>query len=244
MNECKVYTEKGIPGEPLPYKLQSDNNVIIALSFCFVLIIIALQNESKSLWSMLKSCIDKKERKHINTNNYSNSISGLPSVLLCSVFGILAGISVYHYFSYSNIDFFNSVDHTLILCLYTVTFIVFILCKLILYSFINWIFFNKENNRLWKEDFMRIISCLSIILFPAIIYIVFLDTEFHYSAILIITLILISKILLFYKCFMYFFRNFYGFIHLILYFCALEIVPDLFLWKGIELINCILILKL
>ncbi|MCF2576759.1 DUF4271 domain-containing protein, partial [Phocaeicola barnesiae] len=40
-----------------------------------------------------------------------------------------------------------------------------------------------------------------------------------------------------------FFPHIHGSFHLILYFCALEIVPDLFLWKGIGFINNVLILK-
>ncbi len=46
-----------------------------------------------------------------------------------------------------------------------------------------------------------------------------------------------------YKCIRNFFPHIHGSFHLILYFCALEIVPDLFLWKGIGFINNVLILK-
>ncbi|MBP3663762.1 MAG: DUF4271 domain-containing protein, partial [Tyzzerella sp.] len=49
---------------------------------------------------------------------------------------------------------------------------------------------------------------------------------------------------LFWKCFCNFFEKFYGALHLILYFCALEIMPDLILWKGIEMMNNNLILNL
>ena len=49
--------------------------------------------------------------------------------------------------------------------------------------------------------------------------------------------IILAKILLFWKCFNNFFNKIHGFFHLILYFCALEILPDLILWKGI-MISC------
>lgn len=51
------------------------------------------------------------------------------------------------------------------------------------------------------------------------------------------------KILLFYKCIRNFFNHFHGILHLILYFCTLEIIPLLFLWKGLIYINNIFILK-
>ncbi len=54
-------------------------------------------------------------------------------------------------------------------------------------------------------------------------------------------IIVISKILLLYKCVRRFFNCFHGVLHLIVYFCALEMMPDLFLWKGIGLINRIIL---
>ena len=147
-------------------------------------------------------------------------------------------------YSYSNPDFFFSTNHTAMLCIYAGVFTAYLISKWIIYSFINWIFFDKEKNKLWIESVFNIIAAMGLILFPTVLYIIFLDSEFHFSGKIILTIIFISKILLFYKCFRYFFRNFHGVLHLILYFCTLEIIPDLFLWKGIELINSILILKI
>ena len=128
--------------------------------------------------------------------------------------------------------------------IYIGVLISYLIIKWFIYSFINWVFFEKEKNKLWIEAVFNIIAALGFILFITALYIVFLDSEFHFSAKIILIIIFISKILLFYKCFRYFFRGFHGVLHLILYFCTLEIIPDLFLWKGIELINSILILKI
>ena len=59
----------------------------------------------------------------------------------------------------------------------------------------------------------------------------------------ILLVVLFTKILLFYKCIRNFFSYLHGFLHLILYFCTLEIIPDLLLWKGIEYVNKVLILN-
>ena len=50
-------------------------------------------------------------------------------------------------------------------------------------------------------------------------------------------IIIFAKIALFCKCFTNFFGKIHGLVHLILYFCALEILPDLMAWKGIEIVS-------
>ncbi|MDY3266002.1 MAG: DUF4271 domain-containing protein [Phocaeicola sp.] len=231
----------GMQGELLPYKMESDEAVIGALLLSFLLIIIAMQNESKSFWRLFKGCFTSSERASIFDEN--NNTSQLPVAVLCSVAGILGGVCFYHYFSYSDSYLFGKVGHPFLLSIYIVILLAFIGLKIISYSFINWIFFDKENIKKWRNSLLNIIATLGFVLFPVLLYIVFLDSELHFSTLLIIIIIGLSKILLFYKCLKHFFFQFHGFLHLILYFCALEIVPDLLLWKGIELINSILILK-
>ena len=49
--------------------------------------------------------------------------------------------------------------------------------------------------------------------------------------------VIISKFLLAYKCFKNFFNQLHHVLHFILYFCALEILPDLILWKGVVFVD-------
>ena len=242
--EISVPSDSGMQGEAMPYKLVSDNNVMFAIVSGLLLIVIALQNEKKGIIRILRNCFStSSERTNIFDDSY-NSSSNIPTVLLCGVSCIMGGLLIYHYYSYSDPDFFFNAKHLAMLGIYTGVLISYLIIKWIIYSFVNWIFFDKEKNKLWIEDVFNLIAALGLILFPTVLYIVFLDSEFHFSAKIILIIIFISKILLFYKCFRYFFRGFHGVLHLILYFCTLEIIPYLFLWKGIELINCILILKI
>lgn len=238
-----IPADNGMQGEAMPYKLVSDSNVMSAIILGFLLIVVALQNEKKGVIRIFRDCIStSSDRANLFDDSY-NSTSNIPTVLLCGVSGIMGGLLIYHYYSYSNPNFFFNANHPAMMGIYTGILIIFLLLKWIMYSFINWIFFDKEKNRLWIENVFNIIAALGFTLFPTALYIVFLDSEFHFSSKIILIIIFISKILLFYKCFRYFFRGFHGVLHLILYFCTLEIIPDLFLWKGIEFINSILILK-
>lgn len=241
--QISMPADNGMQGEAMPYKLVSDSNVMTAIMLGFLLIVIALQNEKNGVIRIFRNCISaSSDRTNLFDENYSTT-SNIPTILLCGVAGVMGGMLIYHYFSYSNPDFFLKVNHTLMMTVYVGLLLAYLIAKWIMYSFIDWIFFDKEKSKLWIGNVFNIIAALGFTLFPTALYIVFLDSEFHLSAKIILIIIFISKILLFYKCFRYFFCSFYGALHLILYFCTLEIIPDLILWKGIELINSILILK-
>ena len=238
--EIPVLSDNGMQGEAMPYKPVSDSNAMFVIISAFLLIVIAMQNEKGKVSAILRNRLSTSSaRTNIFDDGY-NTTSNISTVLLCGVSCIMGGFFVYHYYSYSDPDFFSSTRHPVMLGIYTGALMSYLTIKWLTYSFINWIFFEKEKSRLWIEDVFNIIAVLGFIFFLAALYIVFLDSEFNFSTEIILIIIFISKLLLFYKCFRHFFSGSHGILHLILYFCALEIVPDLFLWKGIELINSIL----
>ena len=237
---CIPPSNKGMQGEPIPYKLYSDGNIILALAIGFLLIVVAIQNNNKSIWRMFKNCIITPGRNNLFDNG-SNQAYVLPTLLLCLTTTIMCGLLTYHYCSYALPDFFNAANHMAMIGVYTGMYLSFLILKWIIYAIIDWIFFDKERRKLWHKTFFNIISSIGIVLFATAVYIIFIDSEFHFSSTIILIIILLSKILLFYNCIKYFFRHFYGYLHLFLYFCTLEIIPDLVLWKSLGLVNSILI---
>lgn len=91
--------------------------------------------------------------------------------------------------------------------------------------------------------FFDILVGAGFLLFPLVLLAVYFDLNANTAKILIFIILGFTKIMLFYKCIRNFFNHFHGILHLILYFCTLEIIPLLFLWKGLIYINNILILK-
>ncbi len=231
---------QGMQGEPIPYKLYSDGNIISVLALSFFLIVVAIQNDNKSIWHLLKSCIVTPGRNSLFDNN-NNQTYILPTLLLCTTTVIMFSLITYHYQSYASPILFNNTNHLEMMLIYIGIFFIFLIIKLIIYTTIDWIFFDKGKRKLWHKSFFNIVSSMGLVLFAAVTYIIFLDSEFHYSSIIVLIIIVLSKILLFYNCIKYFFRSLYGSLHLILYFCTLEIIPDLVLYKSIGLVNSILI---
>ncbi len=223
----------GMKGEPLPYKIESDEAVVGALALCLVLILLALQRGSRSFVLFLKEAVTLRRR----TNSFEEkvSVSTVSSVALCASTMLSSGICLYRYYAATMLS--ESINHVLVLAAFTIAFAILIEGKFLLYNFVNWVFFNREKSDLWKQNYWGLIAASGVVLFPSVLYAVFLDSEIQISDYLLLMILVMFKILLFYKLIGNFFVHFYGVSHLILYFCALEIIPDLLLWKGVEIFN-------
>ena len=91
----------------------------------------------------------------------------------------------------------------------------------------------------------RFAVCLSVqwraLLF--VLFLVYFDLSLTNLVIIGSIILIFTKILMFYKWIKLFFHQFSGLFLLILYFCALEIVPCLLLYQGMIQMNNILLIK-
>ena len=231
----------GMKGEDLPYLLRSDHVISCILLVCFILFTLALRNGKKVLYQHMKNFFHHKKRSSL-FDDVPNSDSRYVLALV-TVTCILSGFCLYDYFSDENKMLFQLIPHSILLSVYIGAFALLILYKWGAYNFVNWIFFDKEKQKLWMIAFFDILVGAGFLLFPLVLLPLFFDLPANTAMILLFIILGFTKIMLFYKCIRNFFPHIHGSFHLILYFCALEIVPDLFLWKGIGFINNVLILK-
>ena len=232
----------GMPGEPIPYLLHTDWLITSILFFCIILTSLTLSKEKKYLLHQLKSSITNRERFSMFDET---TVSDMHYKVLLKVHAcLMLALCIYYYFSYNIPSIYTQLPHEWFLGGLTLGVSVFIFIKSLLYRFINWIFFQNDRHSLWITSFFNILIWLGISLLPTILVIVYFDISSQISFILIGILIIFAKIALFWICFSNFFEKIHGAFHLILYFCALEILPDFLFWKGIELVSNNLILNL
>lgn len=225
----------GMAGEPLPYLLHTDWLITTVLFLCIVLMSLTLSNEKKYLLQQLKACLLSRSRPSM----FDEIIASNAQYKLFLTFHtcILLALTIYYYYSKSLPALFDELSHGWILGGLTLGVTMYIILKSLLYRFINWIFFQKERNMLWMATFFNLFVWLGILLLPVVLIVVYFDISLQVSLFLIGFLIIFAKISLFWTCFSNFFEKIHGSFHLILYFCALEILPDLLWWKGIELVS-------
>ena len=222
----------GIIGELTPYLLRSNEWVVAILLCCFITTCYVFSKE--------KGIITLRIRKFFISHRHettSNTFHNIALILQCC---LLIGILM-TYYQTKNTSFIQLKESPLFLlgnyCTYV---ILFCICKWFIYNFINWIFFEKRENKAWTESYFLTISAFGVILFPITLLIVFLDLPQIYCGIFLGITFILGNLLLLYKAFCIFFNGLHGLFYLFLYFCTLEILPTLIIWKGIDSANSIL----
>lgn len=232
----------GMSGEPLPYLPNTDWMITTLLSFCVLLTSLAFSEEKKYLLQRMKSFLSSRDRSSMFDES---SVGGSSYTFLLKLHtSILLGLCIYCHYSNTMPLLFEKVSHAALLAGYISCICLFVLSKGALYSCINWAFFQKERNSVWITSFFNVYIWIGILLLPLLLVVVYFNISSQTSLLLVGALIILAKISLFWKGFSNFFKKIHGAFHLILYFCALEILPDLIFWKGIELLNNKLILNL
>lgn len=87
------------------------------------------------------------------------------------------------------------------------------------------------------KSFLFLSSCEGVVLFPAIILMTYFGFSVQGAVVYALVVVGIVKILSFYKSFIIFFRRKGAFLQIILYFCALEIVPLSILLGSLVLVS-------
>lgn len=231
----------GMQGEPLPYSLRTDWAVTGVIFFCFFLTIYAIRNGGKILYHNFKNLFRNRKRSNM-FDGISTSYFRYTLALSC-VYCIVSGTVIYDYLTDLSPELLRKTPHILLLGIYVSCIMLIVCVKWFLYRFVNWVFFEKNQNDGWISSYFTILGACGLVQSPFILVMFCLDLSPAISLRFVAFTLICSKILLFYKSVRNFFNHFHVVLHLILYFCTLEIAPLLFLWKGLGYINDILILK-
>ncbi|MBQ8501791.1 MAG: DUF4271 domain-containing protein [Bacteroides sp.] len=225
----------GIEGLPLSYLLQRDNGVTVVLLCCFLFSAFVLSRSRKFLLQLAKDFLLHRERTSIFTTSTSTDMRYLLLLILqtCILFGVCI-YSVSIVLQPALLKHFSPVS---LLGIYVAGTLLYLFLKWFSYSFLGWIFFDSSRTSLWMESYSTLLYYLGFALFPFVLAIVYFNLNLQATLVVGLLLVTFTKILMFYKWIKLFCNNLYGCFLLILYFCALEIVPGFLLYRGMMDIN-------
>jgi hypothetical protein len=228
-------------GIPLPYQLRTDSAVVLLLLVCFLLTSSVLVRGKKYMVQKAKHFLSSGAR-----TTYSDEVPASDTrytLVLVMQTCMLAGLLIYDYFSDHNPLLFERVPRTLLLGGYILSVMAYVFAKWLLYAMVNSVFFTPVQNHAWQSAYFSVLAGAGLLLYPLSLCLVSVGISSEILPFLYAFIIIITKILFFYKSVSNFFKTFRGSMHLILYLCALEIIPDFVAWKGVIFANDILILK-
>ena len=234
--------DSGFEGTPISYSPRTDDAIARTLLACFFLSSIALARGKKFLSQQVKDFVLHRERTSIFDSSTAADVRYLLVLVLQTC--VLSGITFLNYFHDTCPALMDHVSSLLLLGIYVGFCLAYFLLKWLLYMFLGWTFFDKNKTNIWLESYSALIYYVGFALFPFVLFLVYFDLSLTNLVIIGSIILIFTKILMFYKWIKLFFHQFSGLFLLILYFCALEIVPCLLLYQGMIQMNNILLIKL
>ena len=233
--------DSGFEGTPISYSPRTDDAIALTLLACFFLSSIALARGKKFLSQQVKDFVLHREWTSIFDSSTAADVRYLLVLVLQTC--VLSGITFLNYFHDTCPALMDHVSSLLLLGIYVGFCLAYFLLKGLLYMFLGWTFFDKNKTNIWLESYSALIYYVGFALFPFVLFLVYFDLSLTNLVIIGSIILIFTKILMFYKWIKLFFHQFSGLFLLILYFCALEIVPCLLLYQGMIQMNNILLIK-
>ena len=219
----------GVAGDPVPYTVHSDNLLTGLLLFSLIMVVLAFANVKGFLVRQAKSFFYfsydvASEMSETAVELRFQFFLVLLSCLLCSLL-------FYFYTLYFIGESFILRSPYYLILIYWGIFIAYYVLKVLLYSITNLVLFDGKRNKQWLRSFLFIVSAEGVLMFPVMMVKGYFDISMFSASVYAVVVLIIIKILTIYKCYNIFFKRNVVKLQIILYFCALEMVPFLLLWS-------------
>lgn len=212
----------GIAGDPAPYLLRNDNTITSLLLGCFLLAMFAFSFSKDLFLQQLKNFFFVPRSVAEMTETTVERRFQLFLVLQTSM---LLGIIYYVYQTIFLGTHFHTDSQLMLIGVFTGVFMCYFAVKYEAYKFVNWVFFPRQKNEQWNRTWRLLTASEGVLLFPLVLLVVYFNLSLPSAFIYTVSVIVLTKILTFYKSFTIFFSQSNVYLQIILYFCALEIIP-------------------
>mgnify|MGYP002623639154 CR=1 FL=1 len=224
----------GMAGDPVPYTVRNDNFVTSILLVCFILSVVAWAHSKQFIVRQLKDFFYPPRLE--SSTFFETAAEFWFQLLLLLQTSLLLAIMFYFYTTtYVAETFILESDYQLIGILFGV-FVAYFAMKALAYAFVNSVFFGGKRNQHFQLSQLFVDALGGVFLFPVAMLQVYFDISMQNVVYYFIFVLVLVKLLSFYKAFVIFFKQNSVYLQIILYFCALEIAPLFALWGSLMLI--------
>ncbi len=222
---------QGVAGDPIPYNIHNDNILTSVLLGCFILGVIALSSVRNLVVYQLRNFFYiKREGTTEVAETTTETLSMLFFVLLDSM---LISLLFYFYTLERIADDFVLPSQYLLIVIFLAITVGYFMLRTLLYTVVDNVFFDAKRDKTWQKSLLVTVVMESLLLFPCVILHAYFALSIENVINYVTITLFVVKLLTFYKCFVIFFRRNIARFQIILYLCALEIVPLLALWSGL-----------
>ena len=213
----------GVAGDSIPYAFRGDDVITGTLLLCFVVAMLLIAYSRSYLLQQMKGLvyIPYLTGSHTFEGGKKSGILHIFCFLTCVLLAITTYLYVTHYVTNS----FVQDTPYLLIAIYCGIFAAYFLCRIIIYKVVNLIFFGSKKSKHWTRMLSMLTALEGVAIFPVIVLQVYADLPMQDVVYYFIFVLFLAKILTFSQCWFIFFRQIGFFLQIILYLCALEIIP-------------------
>lgn len=223
----------GVAGEPLPYTVRNDNLITSMLLGCFLLMLFVYAHFHRFIARQYR---DLFLIPHGMDSVFTETSGELRiKILLCLQTFLLGAVFVYFLTKeYVGDTFIVSSDYVLIFIFFGLL-LGYMLFKMLAYTMVNYVFFDGKRNGQFLRSLLLLVATQGILFYPVVLLLVYFDLPIQTVVYYFLVVLFLGKIVVFYRAYVIFFRQNVFLLQIFLYFCALEIVPVLFLWEALTI---------
>lgn len=240
-HELKV-TQIGMAAEPMEYRLSNDDYVTGVLLLSFFIVALFIARNIRILVEKVKNFFYLRREDNVFSVNTDSEMR--EHVFLVVQTCMTLAILFFYYTQINMTEVFNQISPYVLLGVDTVICLAYFMIKFMVGRFVNWVFFDSAQNRRWVESSLLTVSLMGLLLFVVALLVVYFGMTFQVLKVVAVLLVAIFKLLQLVKCKQIFFNYPFSQVHLIVYFCTLELMPVLLLWKALVYFNEILIVNI
>ena len=222
------YRPLGIVATSTPYYLRYDDWSGLALLLCLFLAASLVLRLRKKFRELLRGVffpvLGKMDEPIVDDPlRYSTRIV---SVCLLS----LTAAMVTFVYTQHGVEYYPFIETPYILFVaFFVLWLVYFMMKRMAGNFVNWIFFQRDKIFTCQRAYTFFYAVGALLSFVLAVVVVYLPVSPREILIMTLSLVFLVKIMLLFKTYQLFFPKLYGTLHLIVYFCTLELMPLLVL---------------
>lgn len=213
---------------PIPYSMRNDVLVTLLMLCIFLLISLVFYKTWPRLVVLAKGLFQERERNNLFSETGVGLFHYTPFLITGN---ILTWALLAFYFLFTPFpEVLSGQSWQYLLYCIAGSAGLFIL-KYLLYSWVNWIFFDSIKRDRWMQVYNLLQSLSGVVLYGVTCLLIYSQISHFLTLILLIFVVGMAELLLFYKSYRIFFGQKFAVVAIILYFCTLEMIPFLIAGK-------------
>ncbi len=229
--ELPVNSEVGVAGSPIPYSVRTDDIITSLLLFCFIFAVISIATVRGFIVHQIHNFFYQPTD---TTSEMTATASEMRfQVYLVFLSSLLIALLFYFYMIHTLDDNYLLDSPYYLIAIFLAILLAYYFVKMLVYTMVNHLFFDGKKNVQWIRTLLFLTALEVFLYFPLVVMRAYFALSMENVVLYFVIVLIFVKLLTFYKCFIIFFRRNVVSLQIILYFCALEIMPMLVVWTAL-----------